>query len=302
MHTIKHRQVTWINIENPNNDDLLYLRNNFNIHPLVIEELVTPTIQPQANIYDECVFLTIHVTLFDQKKRTSYPGEIDIVLTRTHLITTHKNEIFPIKMFFNELLHDEEKREFYMSRNPAKLLHQVLNVLLEAHFPQLNHIHKNIDYIEDKVFEGYEKEMVQEISIVKRDILNFKRTIKPQKSVIESLTKMRTPYIPENLKIYFQDLIGTNTRIWNSLESAKETIESLEDTNNSLLSNKLNLTMKVLTIFSAVMLPMTVYSNILAMSADIPFGTHPFGFWIHMVIMFVISVFTIVIFKIRRWI
>jgi magnesium transporter len=85
------------------------------------------------------------------------------------------------------------------------------------------------------------------------------------------------------------------------LESTKETIESLEATNNSLLSNQLDMTMKVLTIFSAVMLPMTVYSNILAMSADIPFGRNPYGFWIHLVIMFLLSGFTISIFKLRKW-
>ena len=85
------------------------------------------------------------------------------------------------------------------------------------------------------------------------------------------------------------------------MAAAKENIESLEETNNSLLSNKLDLTMKVLTIFSAIMLPMTVYSNILAMSADIPFGDHPYGFWIHIGIMIFISLFTISMFKIKKW-
>jgi magnesium transporter len=112
---------------------------------------------------------------------------------------------------------------------------------------------------------------------------------------------MKSPLIAEELSPYFQDLTGTNIRLWNALESNKETIESMEETNNSLLSNKLNNTMKVLTIFSAVMLPMTVYSNILAMSASIPFGNHPQGFWIHMGIMFTISAFTITVFKSRKW-
>ena len=131
--------------------------------------------------------------------------------------------------------------------------------------------------------------------------MNFRRTMKPQKTVFESLTKENHKYVEKELRPYFQDLIGTNIRIWNMLESAKETIESLESTNNSLLSNQLDMTMKVLTIFSAVMLPMTVYSNILAMSADIPFGRNPYGFWIHLAIMFMLSGFTISIFKLRKW-
>jgi len=139
------------------------------------------------------------------------------------------------------------------------------------------------------------------LSLVKRDILNFRRTMKPQRSVLESLIKTDYRFIEPELKPYFQDLIGTNIRIWNNLESAKETIESLEATNNSLLSNKLDMTMKVLTLFSAIMLPLTVYSNILAMSAEIPFGRNPHGFWIHLSIMLFISLFTMTIFKIKKW-
>ena len=125
--------------------------------------------------------------------------------------------------------------------------------------------------------------------------------MKPQRSVFESLAQKDFKLIEPALKPYYQDLIGTNIRIWNNLESAKETIESLEETNNSLLSNKLDMTMKVLTIFSAVMLPMTVYSNILAMSADIPFGKNPHAFWIHLIIMLFLSLMTVSIFKAKKW-
>jgi magnesium transporter len=86
------------------------------------------------------------------------------------------------------------------------------------------------------------------------------------------------------------------------LENAKEVVESLEETNDALLSDKLNHTMKVLTVFSAIMLPMTVISNILAMSAPIPFGHSQFAFWIYIGIMLLISLITIIIFKVKKWI
>jgi hypothetical protein len=118
---------------------------------------------------------------------------------------------------------------------------------------------------------------------------------------LESLIAHDHPFISDDLRVYFQDLIGTNIRIWNILESSKETIEALEATNNSLLSNKLDLTMKVLTIFSAVLLPMSVYTNMLAMSASIPFGNHPNAFWIHTFIMLLIALITVVIFRWKKW-
>jgi len=181
------------------------------------------------------------------------------------------------------------------------LLHDIIEVLLDSCFPRLNHIGQKLDYIETQVFADKEKEMVFEISVLKRDILNFRRTLKPQRSILESIVQKNHPFIPTDIKIYFQDLIGTNIRLWNILESQKETIEALEATNNSLLSNKLDLTMKVLTIFSAILLPMTVYSNMLAMSATIPFSGSPHAFWIHAGFMAIISLTTITIFKIKQW-
>jgi magnesium transporter len=112
---------------------------------------------------------------------------------------------------------------------------------------------------------------------------------------------MESDLLPVDLKPYFQDLVGTNIRLWNALESNKETIESMEETNNSLLSNKLNSTMKVLTIFNAVFLPVSVYSNILAMSADIPFGKSPHAFFIHVFIMSIMSLITMALFKLKKW-
>ena len=301
MKKIKHNNVTWVDFPSPGADDVSYLREHFDIHPLTIEEFFTPTYRPKATSYSNCIFLTIHIPLFDSKNRTTYSGELDIVLTEHHLITGHIDHIFELDTFFGELKKSEEKRTEYMGKTPVHLLYSLLEILLESCFPRLDHIHENLLNIENQVFNGKEKEMVYEISVVKRDILNFRRTLKPQKHIIESLAQMKSPLIPSDLAPYFQDLIGTNIRLWNALESNKETVESMEETNNSLLSNKLDVTMKVLTVFSAVMMPMTVYSNVLAMSTDIPFGKSPHAFIIHTTIMIMISAFTIITFKLKKW-
>lgn len=302
MKSIEHKKITWIDFEDPGVADITYLQEHFNIHPLAIEELVTPTYQPKVVQYDGCLFFSIHIPLFDTKLRTTYPGELDIILTNHHLITSHKHSIYQLSAFFEELEKSPGKRRLYLEENPAKLLHHILEILLNSCFPKLDHITEKLDFIEMQVFSGKEKEMVLEISVLKRDILNFRRTLKPQRSIIESLIQKDHPHIPDDLAVYFQDLIGTNIRLWNLLESQKETIEALEDTNNSLLSNKLDQTMKVLTIFSAILLPLTAYSNMMAMNAAVPFLGNHYGFWIHLSIMAAISLVTFVLFKWRRWI
>jgi len=224
------------------------------------------------------------------------------VMTDTHLITGHDQDIFQLREFFTKLQRSKNLREKYMSQSPGYLLYYILETLLESCFPKIDHINKNLDKIEEEIFKGNEREMVHEISFVKRDILNFRRTLKPQKSVLESLARDNYPILEPELRPYFQDLVGTNIRVWSALENAKETIESLEDTNDALLSNKLNYTMKVLTIFSAIFLPMTVISNILAMSVPIPWGHSPLGFWIWIGIMLLVSLITVLIFRLKHWI
>ncbi|MEI7750428.1 MAG: magnesium transporter CorA family protein [Candidatus Moraniibacteriota bacterium] len=301
MNVIKSGNFTWIDFLDPQAGDITYLQENFNIHPLAIEELVTPTYQPKAVQYENCLFLSIHTPLFDTTLRTTYPGELDIILTKDFLITSHRHDIYQLRDFFTKLSKSKGKQQTYFAKTPAHLLYHIIEILLNSCFPKLHHISENLDYIETQVFSDHEKEMVLEISVVKRDILNFRRTLKPQRSILDSLSQKEQPFIPADLRVYFQDLIGTNIRIWNILESTKETIEALEATNNSLLSNKLNLTMKVLTIFSAVLLPITLYSNVMSMSARIPLSENPDAFWIHSAVMLVVALLTILVFRAKKW-
>lgn len=303
MRILEHKDLTWIDFESPGKDDIDYLNEHFDIHPLVIEELVTPSYQPRVMRYSNCLFFSLHVPLFDMKERTTYPGELDIILTKDHLITGHRHPIYQIERFLDELERKPTARREYFEATPAHTLYRLLQILLESCFPKLKHISDKLDFIESQVFAGKEKEMVAEISVVKRDILNFRRTLKPQRSLIESIIAIDQPFISHELRLYFQDLISTNIRIWNMLESSKETIEALENTNNSLLSNKLNQTMKVLTIFSAVILPLTVYSNAMSMNTrHLPFENAPGGFLWHLAVMILISILTMTIFRLRRWI
>lgn len=302
MRQIQTKKVTWIDFSEPDADELLDLKRKFKLHPLAVEEFTMPSARPKASLYGDCLYLTIHVPLFDKENRRTFPSELDIVMTDKYLITGHDQDIFQLRNFFQRLQRSKKSQEQYMSQSPGYLLYYLIEDLLESCFPKIDHINENLDKVEDEIFKGNEKEMVHEISFVKRDILNFRRTLKPQKSVLESLARDNYPMVNSDLRSYYQDLIGTNIRVWSALENAKETIESLESTNDALLSNKLNHTMKVLTVFSAIFLPMTVISNILAMSAAIPFGNNPYGFWIWIGIMFVVSFFTIGIFKWKKWI
>jgi magnesium transporter len=303
MEIVKHEDIAWIDIENPTKHNIEYIRENFNVHPLAIEEFITPTYRARATKYSNCLFLTIHIPLFDTVKRTTYAGEIDILLTKTHLITGHKTDIFQLRKFFTDLQKSEGKRRTYMIHSTAHLLYEVFRVLTESCFPRLDHIVRHIDEIQEEIFNGNEREMVREISIIKRDILNFRRTLMPQRSIIESIVSQPNAAVPQDIKIYYQDLIGTNIRLWNNLESAKETIESLEKTNNSLLSEKINHRMRIITVFSVLWIPITIYLSFFSINiVNMPFHDDPYAIIIHGINMGVIAILTFAVFKKAQWI
>ncbi|MCA9364523.1 MAG: magnesium transporter CorA family protein [Candidatus Moranbacteria bacterium] len=303
MRSIKHNGITWIDCEDPGADDILYIQENFDIHPLAIEEFTTPTFRPKVTKYTNCLFLTIHIPLYDSEEKTTYPGELDIVITEDHLITGHRKSIYQLTNFFETLATRGGKRRLHMNGTPTHLLYDLLEILLESCFPRLDHVTEKIDHIEHQIFRGNEKKMVREISVVKRDVLNFRRTLKPQRSILESLSQTDSPLVSKELKPYFHDLVGTNIRLWNTLESNKETIESLEETNNTLFSHKINEKMRFLTLFSVILIPMTLYANILGMNVpSIPFGTSSNAFFLHTGLSIGVSIVTAIIFKWRKWI
>lgn len=303
MKIVTHENITWIDLENPTVTDIKYIRENFNVHPLALEEFTIPTYRARATKFSNCLFLTIHIPLFDTQKRTTYAGEIDILLTKTHLITGHKQDIYQLSKFFNDLHGSEGKRRTYMLHSTAHLLYEVFKMLTESCFPRLDHVIRHIDEIQEGIFGGDERKMVREISVVKRDILNFRRTLMPQRSIIESIIAQSNGTVPKDIKIYYQDLIGTNIRLWNDLESAKETITSLEKTNNALLSEKINQRMRIITVFSVLWIPITIYLSVFSLNiAIIPFRDNPYALFIHLGAMLLISFFTFTVFKLARWI
>ncbi len=302
MKTTKTDQVTWIHIAHPTKEDVAVLGEQINLHPIVLEEFSTPTLRPRAVQYPEGIFLTVHIPLYNIEERTTYSAELDIIITPTHIVTGYRTEIYQLNELFESLNKDEKLRAHHMSKTPAHLLYLILDTLINSCFGRLAHITRNIDSIEDGVFHDDEREMVREISVVKRDILNFRRIVMPQRAILESLLQKDERFIPKELRPYWQDVIGTNTRIWNTLESQKETIESLEDTNNTLLSHKLNERMKFIAIFSVIMLPSTFYANLLGINTPIPLGHNLNGFWMHTGVIFVLAIITVISFRKLKWI
>lgn len=303
IQTLKNKKMTWVNLFSPTKKEIDEVKKKFKIHPLIINELSKPTLRSRVDVYDKALYLILHFPIFDPKKQSTISREIDFVVGKNFIITAHYKAIEPFDNFIKVCDLDKGTRDDCLGEHSGQLLFSILKRLYSFALRELDHIDAKITKIEDKIFDGYEKEMVKELSILGRDILDFRRTIKPQETVLSSLEQTGTQFFPKAFIPYLSYIYGEYYRVWNALENHKETVEALQSTNESLLSTKTNETMKVLTIMAFIAFPLTLIAGIFGMNTkDMPIIGEHGDFWIIMGIMAIATFFMFMFFRFLKWI
>ena len=192
-------------------------------------------------------------------------------------------------------------RDNLFSRGSGRLLYEILDDLFDYCFPILDKIAYKLDSIEDDIEDRRSEEIVSDISKAKQEIISFRKIVKPQRPALRLLERHIERFLPEDLELYFDDLVDASERIWDLLDNYKEVVEALESTNESVISHRQNDILRVLTIFSVVLLPLTLISGIFGMNVLFP-GEHTHtAFWIIVGLMVGTIVSMVAFFKYKRW-
>lgn len=280
MNTISlNNKATWIDIEKPSPSDVEQLRRDFNFHDTVLNELIPNTIRTKVDDYGDYFYIVLHFPIFDKKTRSTKSQELDILVTKDHVITSHKEPIIALKSLFDKCNLYPKEKDNYLSGGAAKLLYFIIENILNNCLNHLDDMSEFIDKAEGAIFHGKEKSMIQEISIIKRNILDFRRALKPQKQLLESLYVTTGKFFGDEYLPFYNKLVGYHLRIWDILDNYKELTESLETTNATLFSSKMNETIRILTVFTALLLPASIIVGIFGTNVIIPLQHHPLGFW-----------------------
>jgi magnesium transporter len=158
-----------------------------------------------------------------------------------------------------------------------------------------------LDQLEDDIFEGRSAEIGRDLSNAKQEIINFRRVVRPMRAVLRDLERTKQRYLADDLDIYFDDITDAAERIWDVLENYKEVAEALEDSNESVLSHRLNESLRVLTAFSVSLLPLTLIASIGGMNVDLPGDESLAEFWLIMATMGAILVSILWFFRRRGY-
>ena len=300
MKKIKADNITWIDIKDPKQADIEYLEKNYKIHPLILGELIPPSQRSKVEEVGGFIYIVLYFPVFNKEKRETKIREIDIVVGNNLVVTSHYKPIIPIKELFNRYHLYEDLRNQQMT-GAGILLYKIIDNMLSHTLPKLDNIAKKIDRVEEEIFKGQEKEMLTEISLLKRDILNMSKAIKPQNRLLRSLNLIAPKFFGKECRIYFHDLLGSHDYVREILKNHEAMIDSLATTNESLLSHKLNDIVRVLTVVSFIALPLTLAASVLGMNMPIGFLNSEQAFWGVVIIMAVMALSTTLYFKKKEW-
>jgi len=290
--------LIWADIENPSKENMQFLRDHFHFHPLDIEDCLSIIERPKLDEYDDYFFLVLHIPYFIKQTRRLMPFTVNIFIGNNFLVTVHRGLCKPIQDAFDYLITNNQ----ILEKGSGYLLHKVIDSLIDYNFPILNKIYRNIQEVEDAIFKKASNKNVKDILLIRTNILTFRNVIYPQRKLLKTLELKDMDFLIEALEVYFSDLVDHVEKIWDTLENYKELIEGVHDAHQSLLSNKINEIMRILTIFSVIILPLTLISGIFGMNISLPLGSHTFAFIIIVISMVIISIGMLVYFKYKDWI
>ncbi len=290
LESLTWGKLTWINIERPTELETEYLAQHYPFHPLDLDDCLSRIQRPKIDEYKDYLFLVFHFPVYDKESRTTSVSQVSAFIGENYLITLHKGELKPLVKLFKECQIDEESRQENFSQGSAYLLYRITDRLVDYCLPVLNKISANIEQTEDNIFSSRGMPgAIEDISILRRDVISFRRSIWPMRAVIGSLEPKIRSFTKMDMSVYFGDLTDHVDKIWDALDEYKEIIEGLNDTYDSLATNRTNEVMRMLTVIATILLPITVVASIYGMNiTTLPFLTSKYSLLFVLFIMLVV--------------
>ena len=304
VQRIEAHGLTWLNIESPTEIETAWLAEHYEFHPLDLEDVLSRRRQrAKIDEYEDYLFIVLHVPRFDKRTGRLQAAELNMFVAEDLVITLPNEPLKPLSALWSRCERNEPAREQHMSKGSGYLVYEIVDTMYDYCFPILDKIGFKLDSIEDALFEGESDDLVRDISNIKQEIINYRKIVKPQRPTLRLLERSNQRYAPQDLEIYFDDIVDKSERIWDLLENYKEVAEALEATNESVITHKLNDIIRVLTVLSTILLPLTLIASIYGMNVDVlPYNrAGAFSLIFPLLLMVVIAGALILWFRHKRW-
>lgn len=298
-----HKKLTWIDLESPTPEEVRSVMEEFKIHQLVANELLSPTIRPKVDLYNDFIYLILHFPYFVHGHGKKPEQEIDFIIGKNFLITTHYETIDTVHEFSKVFEVNSIIDKSNLGNHAGFLAFYLIRELYKSLSHELESINRLLLKVEHDIFEGREKMMVYEISKLNRSLLGFNHSLNAHQNILSSFEAAGTQFFGEGLSYYLRALTGEYYKVANMIEGNKEILLELRETNDSLLSTKTNEVMKILTIMAFVTFPLSLIAAIFGMNtAYLPIVGINGDFWIITGGMLTAMILFFAFFKYKKWI
>lgn len=299
--------VFWLDMNEPTDDEYDLLDDVFGFHPLAIEDTIEYQQRPKIDSYNHTgdnnregyFYMVIHGPDLETFKEHLQTKELDIFVSARYLVTSHEK---PMSSCAGLLGRAKTDPAALLGLGIDVVLHNLLDRLVDHYQPIMDWLQEELDAIEDEATARPNKSILARISGKKRDLLNLRRIIGPQRDVMAQITRGEIPFIRETTRIYFRDVLDHLNRAVESIELYRDLVLGARDIYMSSVNNSLNEIMKTLTLISVIALPLTVVTSFFGMNFDaIPLLHSAAGFWWVVVGMGVVEVALVYLFMRKRW-
>lgn len=296
--------LLWVDLESPSEFESECLVEIFNFHPLAIEDCLSDCPQPKIDDYDEYLFLVMHamVTRRDEKEDEEELAhvELDIFVGENYVVTVHRTPLKTMEQMRGAI---GRRAELYMGQGADYLVHAILDRLVDNYQPILDKYDAMIDELEEEIFNNPPADYLSTLMQVKHDIFNLRRSVAPQRDVINFITKTPTNFIRPQHMIYFRDVYDHLVRIYSTAESYHEQLSNILSAYFSYSSHKINDVVKHMTVLATLTMPAVIVASVYGMN----FKTMPqlewdYGFWFSIGLMVAISAGMLLWMKFKKWI
>jgi magnesium transporter len=271
IETVTFKELTWVNVEQPTIQETDYLAQNYQFNQLDLDDCLSRRQRPKIDEYEDYLFVVLHFPKWHKDVQIARPSQVAMFIGRKYVVTVHAGELTPLVKFFEVCRDSAAMRQKAMGKGSVLLAYRIIDLLVDYCFPIMDKILSQIDTLEDMVFDQT-VEATHELAIARRDIIAQRRIIWPLRAVISELETKLKKFTTRDMSDLFGDMLDHLAKIWDTLEECKEVIEVYKDSDYVLSTERINRIMRVLTIFSAIILPFVVISSIYGMNVILPGG------------------------------
>jgi len=301
IEKLKIGTLKWYHILNPSDENLEFLKDNFHFHPLDIEDCrASHNQRPKIDVYDDYHFMILHFPNFDKQNKILKIKEVKIFWGEDYVITIGKSH-WVVSEMFNEGKSQEAKGEDFEVGTSDQLLYHILERLMKSTQTIIKQIGDNLDAINRDLFNIRADRTIEMISYIRKNMIMINTMFKPQLPLFGKFESGQIEGFADNMEDYWGNILDYYKQMYDMIEDYGELIEGLSHTFDSLQANRTNEIIKILTLISSILLPLTFLTGLYGMNVNLPFQEDPRSFWIVIGAMIIIVSSMYFLFKRKKW-